>query len=539
MFAFRCALIVALVLFPGSLFATTFPVTKTADTDDGICDPDCSLREAIGAANANPGADDVPIPAGIYRLSLGQLVVSDDVEIAGAGEASTIIDGNRSSRVFEIQTGSVAAISSVTIQSGSEESQFIGGGIANYGNLTLTNTTVRENQATDFLFRGIGGGIFNDSGALNLINSTVAGNQVANAGGGIFNRSGTITLTDSTVSANRGGTSGGGIQNSGGFLTLTNSAVIDNLSLNDVLEGNGGGISNSGDLTLTNSTVSGNTAGYFVDPYRFTGRGGGIANTGTTILTNSTVSGNRVRANGGGIDHSIFGAVTLSNTIVADNFVNNCSTGVDSFGYNLTDDTSCNLAAPGDLVVADAMLGPLDDNGGPTKTHALLPGSPAIDAGSADCPPPATDQRSVTRPQGAACDIGSFESAAETSLVEIDIRPGNESNSINPYGRGRISVAILGSAVFDVIDIDVATLRFGPEAAAPDDDLSVTAVFENQLRDVDGDGFADLVSHYRAQSTGIAFGDAEACVTGATLHGALFEGCDAIKTVPLPRGQRR
>jgi hypothetical protein len=119
------------------------------------------------------------------------------------------------------------------------------------------------------------------------------------------------------------------------------------------------------------------------------------------------VSGNiATEGSGGGIWSR---SLTLANTIVADNVVDNCSDSVESLGYNLTDDTSCALAEPTDLVVADAMLGPLQDNGGPTETHDLLPGSPAIDAGSMDCPPPDTDQRGVARPQGAACDIGAVE----------------------------------------------------------------------------------------------------------------------------------
>jgi len=95
---------------------------------------------------------------------------------------------------------------------------------------------------------------------------------------------------------------------------------------------------------------------------------------------------------------------------VADNIAGaNCTFSINSLGYNLTDDTSCGFTEPGDLVVADAMLGPLQDNGGPTETHDLLPGSPAIDAGSMDCPPPDTDQRGVARPQGMDCDIGAVE----------------------------------------------------------------------------------------------------------------------------------
>ena len=127
----RCLLILLIVLLPAGPFATTFPVTKTEDTDDGVCDPDCSLREAIDAANTNPGADDVPVPAGTYLLTLGQLVVSDDVSIAGAGQTSTIIDGNATDRVFYTEaTSGVVEISGVTIQNG--YAFFSGGGISSW-----------------------------------------------------------------------------------------------------------------------------------------------------------------------------------------------------------------------------------------------------------------------------------------------------------------------------------------------------------------------------------------------------------------------
>ncbi len=534
----RCLLILLIVLLPAGPFATTFPVTKTADTNDGTCDPDCSLREAIDAANTNPGADDVPVPAGNYLLNLGQLVVSDDVAITGTGQASTIIDGKASNRVFEIQSEVVADISGVTIQNGftystgggiynkggdltltsstvsgnygyfdggisswgyltlidsavseNTSSMYGAGGIGNSGDLTLTNSTVSGNSTY-----GYGGGIYTGGNDLTLTNSTVSGNTAGTGGGGIFIRWGYLTLTSSAVSGNTGGgirnvggfatlTSstvsgntglhGGGIFNWGGYLTLTNSTVsgndartgggirnrgrgtttiLTNTTVNEnTAEKDGGGIRISGGyLTLTNSTVSGNVAyneggGIHMTAHLFYDstvtvtnstvsgntagvRGGGIANVGrfsptphgaTFAFTNSTVSGNIASSYGGGIHNSSpwISQTTLTNMIVADNSAPtdaNCN-GDDatSLGYNLADDASCGFFATGDLVVADAMLGPLADNGGPTETHDLLPGSPAIDAGSADCPPPATDQRGVARPQGAACDIGAVEFVPE------------------------------------------------------------------------------------------------------------------------------
>ena len=239
-----------------------------------------------------------------------------------------------------------------------------------------------------------------------------------------------------------------------------------------------------------------------------------------------------MREGGGGFRNSTsYANFTLTNTIVADNDTPNCNSALDSLGYNLTDDDSCGFTAPGDLVVADAMLDYPADNGGPTDTDALLPGSPAIDAGSSSCPPPATDQRGVARPQGGACDIGAFELEIEIVPVQIDIRPGSDSNPIRRSGRGNLPAAILGSQSFDAMDVDVTTLAFGPDAAAPAHDLTKPGLFEDHLRDVNGDGFTDLVSHYQTQETGISPDDAEACITGDLLDGAPFEGCDTIRVV--------
>jgi hypothetical protein len=122
---------------------------------------------------------------------------------------------------------------------------------------------------------------------------------------------------------------------------------------------------------------------------------------------------------------------------------------------------------------------------------------------------------------GDACDLGTL-----VARVAIDIKPGSGRNPVNPFSRGVVPVALLGSAEFDVAGVDRSTLAFGPDGAAPAHKKG------GHQKDVNGDGLKDLLLHFRTQETGIAFGDTEACLSGETLDGIPFEGCDAVTTMP-------
>jgi predicted outer membrane repeat protein len=188
--------------------------------------------------------------------------------------------------------------------------------------------------------------------------------------------------------------------------------------IDSTLSGNssneGGAIRNSGTQTLENSTISENNAP----------RGGAIFNAGTMMTTNSTLSANYA-ADGGAI-YVETGVVTVTNTIIANSSLGgDCSGPITDGGHNISSDDTCGLdPANGSMPNTDPLLGPLQDNGGPTWTHALLPGSPAIDAGD-DPQCPITDQRGVPRPLDgdgdgvAVCDIGSFEAAISPTLVIV------------------------------------------------------------------------------------------------------------------------
>jgi CSLREA domain-containing protein len=360
-----------------------FNVTKTSDTNDGACDGDCSLREAIISANGAVGPATINLPAGTYDLTLpgagedgaatGDLdITRGTVTINGSGSAETIIDGGGLDRVFHIiGITTTVVINDVTIRNGSPPAGESGGGILNGGNLTLNRVVLSGN-------------------------ATAASGGTGGGGGGACNACGpgrgSLTVTGGTISGNVASRGGGLFHTGADTLTVIGSTISGNTGLGD------GTIVSYGDAVLVNTTVSMNTAA----------QKAGIVNYhGTMTLGSVTVSGN-ASAPGFGDGIANYDATTLRNSILAGNNGQNCGGTILSEGHNLSSDGTCGFGGPGDFNETDPLLGPLADNGGPTLTHALLPGSPAIDSGDPD-QLPATDQRGVIRPQIEGPDRGAFE----------------------------------------------------------------------------------------------------------------------------------
>jgi CSLREA domain-containing protein len=373
-----------------------------ASPGDGLCETVpgngiCTLRAAVQEANALAGRHAIIVPGGVYSLTLagssedaaasGDLDLTGSMTIIGAGPEHTFIDGNQLDRVFHL-LGADVEIIGVTIRNG--RTNFNGSGI--YVNmesqLTLRNSRVQNNFTIWY-----GGSGIDNAGILYIEDSAITDNMGYDAGG-ILNR-GQTWIYNSAITNNAGVPGiGGGLYNkadalTGGYLTVVNSTISHNRS------GSGGGIANSGVVTISHSTLVTNTVFYEV--------GGAIFNIGS-------------------------GVVNLGSSILANNDETTCNQPVNSLGYNIDSGASCLVGgAPGDQSEVDALIMPLQNNGGPTLTHALQVGSPAIDAGvNANCPD--NDQRGATRPVDGngdgeeICDIGSYEFGAVMPIPGLSIR---------------------------------------------------------------------------------------------------------------------
>ena len=407
-------------------------VASQCETVNGTC----TLRAAIMQANVVPNVDTtINLPAGTYTLTRlpaggdgddnGDLNLTDPVagapaiHIVGAGTGLTIIDGNGTDRVLSVSGHRTVTIAGVSVTNGFLAAPTsYGGCIANSGDLTLIDSSVFNCTAMDdgsHLY-GYGGGIYSSGGSLTLLRTRVFANH-AYKGAGIyayvFN---TAVLSQSSVIGNEALAAGGGLFNVG-TLTIDASTLAGNSALLS-----GGAVFNENILFATNSTVSGNHAARY---------GGGIANYGTANVYNSTIAFNQADSDadafggGGGAYNDISAtAFNVRNTLIAGNtrslpaVADDCLGALGFFSKNkLGSFSGCSSAANGTgtytLLTSLAEIGPLRNNGGVTRTQALVPPSNLID-GAAICADQngatlTTDQRGRARSVGTSCDIGAFE----------------------------------------------------------------------------------------------------------------------------------
>ena len=423
------------------LAAATWAVTSSADGTANAANcpgAGCRLRDAIAAAASG---DTITFAAALsgqtITLNSGTLSIDKNLTIDGSSLASSVsISGNNAVRVFHVtSTVSDATLKALVITNGSIPGDK-GGGIENDGTLSVRSSTLSANTAE------LGGAIYNSS-TLTMDNSTLSANSASAYGGAIYNfHDATLTVENNTLDNNSAVTLGGGIYNRG-MLTLNNSTLSGN-----VTHLNGGGIFNWGTLTVKNTTFTGNSS--------TSSDGGGIYNDGGTLtVDNSTFSTNSAVHYGGGIaskdtlklNNSTFsansadhgGAVVINSSL---SYTNNLFAGSvsDSDCYKIggTVSGTHNLAqvdAPTgytcgtsgtNYTTGDPQLGALADNGGPTQTLALLPGSPALDAGDvATCTDVSgaggIDQRGMPRGAAGKCDIGAYEAGSAYAALTVDL----------------------------------------------------------------------------------------------------------------------
>lgn len=557
--------------FVANTFADTIDVLP-GDRSSADVDGSSSLRAAVMEANAQPGDDTILLIPGTYRLTIagrdedaaakGDLDVTDDLTIIGAGVDQTFIDGGDLDRIFHVLPGAQLDLQNLTIRNGEA---VIGGAILNGGSLNLENVIVESSTAD------IGGGLYNDLlvdtlaadilaadttlvlsnasafpadgpfdiriGSEEIRVTTVVGNSFTvtrgvngttaadHFTGDLVTLVQELTITDSTIRNNTARLQGGGLFNEneltltratftgnvshvqgGGLFNQSTATIIDSTFDSNVADGNGGAIYNNSGLmstsrvTITGSTLSNNEAAT---------KGGGIYNNDIVTILNSTLSGNHADAIGGGIFNSndtTPGSVTIANATIVENttdgvgggVVNDTGAFVDvqnsiiaantalganndvqgqfvSLGTNFIGDagnsTGFTNGLAGDQVGStlspfDAVFGPLADNGGPTLTHALLTGSPAINAGNNAGGDP-VDQRGGRRPTDDTADIGAFE-VQDNRLSIGDVTQVEGAGGSTSF----VFTVLLEAATAEPISVDFTTVQ--DTARAGEDFLSAS-----------------------------------------------------------------
>jgi hypothetical protein len=434
--------------------AGTFSITTNNDYGAG------SLRQAIEDANDRPGADEIRFAVtGDIVLESMLPEVTDELAIRGPGADVVAINGNGQYRLLKIATGAVVDVTDITLADGwveGFEDDGNGGGILNAGTLTLRNVTLTDCEAdrggalynapgaelaligsvVEHSFAEHGAGVYNATGAdLTLTASTITDTWAGTDGGGIYSYEADVVLTDSRIEHAHAGQFGGAIANDGPFNTTLGSLLVERSTLfGNFADYNSGAVYNRGRrITIRDSTLAHNNGGAIYTELE----------AGEVWLINSTLSDNRSDHGASAVYnfevfpslvvfiHSTFAENFSDEAAIVGNFASknsifdndrqNCFVPVggsfSDIGVNLSSDDSCGSFTQ--VTSAQLALGPLADNGGATPTHALLPGSVAIDA-APDCTdldgePIEADQRGIPRPADgdddgtSVCDIGAFE----------------------------------------------------------------------------------------------------------------------------------
>lgn len=363
----RIPVVVFAFLVSTATASTTWYVNGVTGSDNNSCTSTTNACKTIGhAVSLALSGDHIRVSAGIYAENL---IISTGLNLVGSGAQKTIIDGGGRGTVLVIPNAAAhVLISGLTIRNG--RAKFAGGGIVNNGTLTISDVIVTQNTT------------------YNTCSIIVSCGSV---GGGVWN-SGRLTINGSTVSSN------------------VAIAPLCSHGCSSI----GGGVANTGITVINNSTIANNSA-----------RVAGAISNGSTTPASLSINSSTIAGNVSGLCcmGAVAGVFTTKNSIFANvdaaNTHENCgSTPPVSKGYNLSSDRSCMFSSIGDMNQTDPMLGPLQNNGGPTQTMALLSGSPAVDAGNPNgCRDGVghllkTDQRGAPRPDtedAAGCDMGAYE----------------------------------------------------------------------------------------------------------------------------------
>ncbi len=368
--------VASLIVGLTSVSTVLLPAQKAGAADDVVTN--CSSAATPGSlayevSSANPG-DDITfaLSPACSLITLTSVLPISGLTITGPGAGSLAISGGGSNAMFSTNSGTTT-ISGLTLEDGSDGGSGGGAILNNGGTLSIADCTFSGNTSTFY------GGAISSTGSLSVTGSTFSDNSATSgaAGAGAILVVGTATIDSSTFSGN-------------------------------TAAGVAGAIDNQGNLTVTNSTFAGNSTSAI---------GGGILNNpGTASISNSTFWGNSAESDGAGVYNQVGNTLTLTATILADSSAGgDCGTNgtITDGGYNLDDDGTCSFTGPGDLSDTPSGLDPagLENNGGPTRTIALEPGSAAIGDVSNGSLCPATDQRGVAR--STPCDIGAYNTQAD------------------------------------------------------------------------------------------------------------------------------